>query len=373
MVISGKMTRLLLSAYLLLFLFLGCGGDDPVKIGFVGGLTGRVADLGIAGRDGAMLAVEEQNDAGGIDGRRIELIVRDDRHDPATAVKADRELIEAGVSAVIGHMTSAMSMVGSPVTNRAKVLMLSPTTSTNALTGIDDFFFRVYPYSAQTTVQLARHVVEVMGHRRVSVLYDTTNRAHTESAYRAFAREIERLGGVIAGATAFHSGPAVNFSGMAQSIMQESPDCLFLLANAMDSAMLCQQLHKQEHRIQVVSSDWSATDEIVQYGGASVEGLFFMHTIDRHSSAPAYKRFKKAFSDRFGRQPGFAASHAYDAAKILLAGLEKNPDRHALPETLRKIGSFSGLQGTIRFDENGDVVREHFPIRIRNGRFTVEE
>ena len=79
----------------------GCGRNDPIKIGLGGGLTGRVADRGIAGRDGVILAVEEKNSAGGIDGRLVELLVKDDRQDPVVAARVDRELIDAGVAVTL--------------------------------------------------------------------------------------------------------------------------------------------------------------------------------------------------------------------------------------------------------------------------------
>jgi branched-chain amino acid transport system substrate-binding protein len=67
---------------------------EPIKVGFVGGLTGRLSDLGSGGRNGVMLAVEEINNAGGISGRPVELITKDDKQDPEVAVKVDKELID---------------------------------------------------------------------------------------------------------------------------------------------------------------------------------------------------------------------------------------------------------------------------------------
>jgi branched-chain amino acid transport system substrate-binding protein len=84
---------------------------NAYKIGFVGGLTGKSSDLGIQGRNSVMLAVEEINSQGGINGRPLQLITKDDKQDPQTALKVDRELIDEGVITIIGHMTSTMSEV----------------------------------------------------------------------------------------------------------------------------------------------------------------------------------------------------------------------------------------------------------------------
>lgn len=135
----GHIKKLLLVIYVACFCILmqGCFKKKPVKIGFIGGLTGRVADLGTSGRDGVLLAVEEQNGKGGINGSPIELIIKNDRHDAETAKKVAMKLIDEGVTAVIGNMTSSMSVVTVPLINEHKVLMISPTTSTNSLTGQD--------------------------------------------------------------------------------------------------------------------------------------------------------------------------------------------------------------------------------------------
>ena len=75
----------------------GCENTQPIKVGFVGGLTGRHSDLGITGRDGVIFAVEEINRAGGLNGRSVVLVIRDDKQDPEVARQVDKELIEENV------------------------------------------------------------------------------------------------------------------------------------------------------------------------------------------------------------------------------------------------------------------------------------
>jgi branched-chain amino acid transport system substrate-binding protein len=342
---------------------------ETVKIGFAGGLTGRIADVGIAGRDGAILAVEEQNLKGGINGRPIELIIKDDRQNVDTAIKIDKEFIDAGVIAIIGHMTSSMSVKAVEVINNSDIIMISPTTSTNDLTGIDDNFLRVYPYSAQTSRLLAEHTYNKMNLKKTIVVYDITNRAHTESAYIQFKQRYESLGGTIADNITFLSGGDVSFSSIAKDIIAQKPDCLYLLANAMNSAMLCQQLQKLKHKLPIIASDWSATDEVIKLGGNSVDGLFFLHTVNKYSEEPAYKKFQNDFTVRFGRNPDFVSVHAFDSARILFQALEKNSNPELLKQTILDIGTFQGLQTEIKFDKFGDVTREHFPFIIKQGRF----
>ncbi len=354
-------------------LTVACQRPELVTIGFIGGLSGRVADLGLAGRDGVMLAIEEQNQAGGIDGRQIRLLVRDDRQNPKAATRATEELVRGGAAAIIGPMTSAMAMAAVPVANRLHTLLLSPTVSTNELSGIDDHFFRLYPPSARVAEQLAGQVFEKAGLRRIRVLYDLSNRAHTESWYKHFRSSFEARGGIIVATDTFTSSPQVIFSQLAARIASQPGDGLLVLANAMDTALLVQQLHKRNGNLPVFTSEWSATEELLQFGGKAVEGIAFFHTFDQNHASPTYQAFSRRFRQRFGYAPGFASTHSYDAARVLLSGLDQNPDPNQLRKTLAEIGTFEGLQGAISIDRFGDGRREYVLMTIRNGRFEVVE
>lgn len=122
-------------AFLLTFFQAGCSKPEPILIGFSGQLSGAYADLGIKGRDGVSLAVEKINASGGIYGRPVKLLIRDDKGTPDGARTADRELIDAGVVAIIGHMTSSQAMAAMEVIETAGVVLISPTATTEELTG----------------------------------------------------------------------------------------------------------------------------------------------------------------------------------------------------------------------------------------------
>jgi branched-chain amino acid transport system substrate-binding protein len=125
---------------ILSLVFFSCKPPEPIRIGFLGGTSGRVADLGIAGRDGAQLSVEICNQSGGISGRKLQLIIQNDEQTPEIAERGVRELIAEGVLAIIGPMTSAMGVAVVPIVNDAQILIISPTATTEELSGRNDFF-----------------------------------------------------------------------------------------------------------------------------------------------------------------------------------------------------------------------------------------
>ena len=348
-----------------------CSEEPPMKIGFVGGMTGRVADLGIAGRDGVIFAVEEKNQAGGIAGRMLELVVRDDRQDADRAKRAVGELLEEDVFAIIGPMTSSMAVVIKPIIDAGKTVTVSPTVKTDLLSAQDDFFLRVTVPLSSNARLLARAAVNDLHLRTFAVVYDVSNRAFTEPWVNYFAGAVEEQGGEIIAREEFSSSPSVHFLPIAKRIISSSPDAVLLLSNAIDTALLAQQLNKLGSRTRLFSSEWAFTTDLISFGGRAVDGMSSYHSFNANSEDSRYLAFKKAFLQRFGYAPAFASVLAYDAATFLFTGLEKNPAREGLKKSLLEIESYQGLQSRFQVDRFGDVERKLFLTVVDDGQFRV--
>ena len=121
----------------------GCGQKEPIKIGFIGGLTDRNSDNGQSGLNGVTLAVEQFNRQGGREGQMVELVIKDDAQNPETAQQSSRELVAAKVEAVIGPFTSGMAKVIVPITAQNGIFQVSPTITSMDFYGKDDNLFRI--------------------------------------------------------------------------------------------------------------------------------------------------------------------------------------------------------------------------------------
>jgi branched-chain amino acid transport system substrate-binding protein len=349
----------------------GCGRQEPVRIGFAGGISGRVADLGISGRNGAILAVETKNGSGGIHGRPVELIVRDDKQDQETAVAVDRELVGLGVDAILGHMTSSMSMAAVHVVNESTTVMVSPTTTTTYLSGNDDSFFRVTATTAEYASKMAQYLKKELGLDTVAVVYDSGNKAYTESWFDDFRKEFLSLGGRMVNVEAFRSGPGVHFYDLAVAALAPAAEGLVVIASAMDTAMICQQVRKMGSRITIAAAEWAATERLVGLGGAAVEGIIVSQFFDRENAEEGFTSFRRRYRERFGGEPGFAAVNAYDAAMVVMEAVELRKEGESLKGTILRVGTFEGIQGPVKIDRYGDAQRETFVTTIENGRFKV--
>jgi branched-chain amino acid transport system substrate-binding protein len=357
---------LLLSAAMLA----ACGDKEPVKLGFIGGTSGRVADLGIAGRNGAQLAVELANLRGGIDGRKIELLVRDDGQNPEVARQRLRELAEAGVTAVIGPMTSDMAVALLPLINEKRLLTVSPTATANELAGKDDYFLRAISPASVYAGLSAQYQYQVLGLRRVAVILDQRNKAYSENWAGDYRRRFEQLGGIVVSYQAFVSGEQAGLGALADAAIEGRPDGVVVVANSVDAALLAQLLRQRSPTVRLATAEWAATERFIELAGAAAEGVVLAQFFDRTSAAPSYQAFRQTYRERFGEEPGFGSVTAFDAANVLIESLSRHPQRSPKAAVMA-IRKFVGVQNAIEFDPTGDARREVFVTVVRAGKYVV--
>lgn len=349
-----------------------CRKNEPVRIGFIGGLTGRSGDLGTAGRDGALLAIDVINASGGINGRRIELIVRDDKSNSEEAKRIAKEMVNNHVAAVVGPMTSAMAEAAIPVINTAKLLMLSPTAASYNFNGKDDYFLHLN-LNKDTTAATADRLVNGLGIRNCALIYDTANHAYTSSSAETFKAELAARGGVVTSEQTYSSKDPGSLLELTKTVLARKPGSIFIIAGAVDSAMICQQLKKLGSAVPVFIAEWAGTGEFLKTGGNSVNNVFIFQHFNSDSKSPTFADFKSSFTKRFGDEPDYAATYSYEAVAIMAEALRKNPDPSQLKQTIIDIGQFKGLQGGIALDRYGDPQRSFSLMQVRSGRFALVE
>lgn len=358
---------------IVVFVLAGCEKSPPIKLGFVGGLTGRVADLGVAGRNGVILAVEEQNDKGGIGGRKVELVVRDDEQKADVAKRVVGELIGEKVVAIVGPMTSSMAVVTVPLVDAARIPMISPTVTTSDLTGKDDHFLRIISTTAEYAAKNARYQYRSLGHRRVAAIYDLGNRAYTESWVNHFRTAFEALGGRVTGVATYQSSEQPQFHELVGGLLKGRPDTILIAANAVDAALICQQVRKYSAEVHLTMAEWAATERLIELGGGAVEGAVVDQYVDRNSATPQYLEFLRRYRERFGFEPGFAGVAGYDAARVAMEGIARATEKMGVREAILATSLFAGLQQQIPIDRYGDASRPTLLAVIRNGQFVTLE
>ncbi len=344
--------------------------STPIQIGFVGQLTGKQSELGIQSRDGVLLAVETINAAGGIKGQALKLIIRDDLGEPDRAREVDQELINTGVAAIIGHPTSAQSLVGMEITNPAKMVLISPTVSSPAFSGQDDYFFRVYPSFRQSAQAFAEYIFQKERLSRVAVILDRDNSGYSQSYGDTFQEHFRALGGQITGLEFFSSKKQLDVTGLLTSLQAGKPSGILIIASDIDTALIAQRIRLLNWNIPLFTSAWAQTQTLINNGGRAVEGLKLEQSFDMSNQSPNFLDFQKRFESRFGRSPSFGAAFGYETAMVLAKALESTRGRReGLKEALLNTKSFPGLMDNFSLDRFGDVERNFYLSEIKDGKF----
>lgn len=345
-----------------------CAPAEPVKLGYLGGLSGRASDLGEAGRNGVLLAVEQANAAGGINGRKIELLIRDDGQNEETARAAIGEFAQAGVAAVIGPMTSRVAMAVLEPSGQAGLTVVSPTVTASTFSGRDDHFFKVVSSTAEHA-RISAAYQHAAGLRRVAVILDAENAAFTNDWLEQYRQAFEALGGQMVAAEIFASGEDASYAQAVGRLKAVEADSLHFIANAADAVRLLLIARAQGLHQPASAATWAATERLLELGGQTVEDLIVTQYFDREDTSAAYLAFREAYRARFQDNPGFASVAAYDAARAVIVALRKQASGQALKQTLLSAGPYAGIQGEWNFDRYGDGERKAWAAVVRGGRF----
>ena len=355
-------------------LLLACSPKEPVRIGFVGGMSGRVADLGVAGRNGAILAIEQRNAAGGIHGQPVELVVKDDGQNPEVAQKAVTELLNSKLELIIGPMTSSIAMAVLDQINASKSILLSPTVTTTALTGKDDNFLRVIGDTRSYATKAASYQAVKLGSRSVAVIYDLNNRSYTESWFYDFKAEFERHGGSVVAVQTYQSSPATSFKQLVATLLKQKPQLVLVITNAVDAALICQQIRKLDAAVPIEMSEWASTERFIELAGSAAEGVVISQFVNRNDRSERYQAFLKQYRERFGGQePGFAGLAGYDAAQVALSAYTERKSGESIKQTIIRLNRFQGVQQRYQIDRFGDANRATSVTIVHHGAYQTLE
>ncbi|AOG24768.1 ABC transporter substrate-binding protein [Acidovorax sp. RAC01] len=341
---------------------------EPIRIGFIGGLSGPNSDNGQSGLNGLTLAVEQFNRAGGANGRLVEITIKDDAQSKDMATASTNELVATKVEAVVGPFTSGMAAAIVPITGQAGIFQISPTITAMEFMGKDDNLFRIN----RTTRDNARDYARVMhgrGQKNIAVAYDLRNRAFTQSWLDEFRSAVQGLGASLAAEVSYESSKDADFDAVVAKMLAGKPDGLLFISGALDVARLAQAARKLAPRLPIAASEWAATEQLIDLGGQVVEGLLIVQNYDRDDTSPRFKEFSDAYFKRFQRNPGYSSVSTYDAATVVLTALKNRKDGETVKAAALRSGPYQGLQQDIVFDANGDTVRKVYFTEIREGRY----
>lgn len=339
----------------------------PLRIGLVGSLSGRFAVLGTTGRDGAILAAEEINAAGGLGGRKVELDIMDDRGDGETCRRAYEALAGRDCRLVIGPFATGPATAALETINRLAVLTVAPTVAGDNLAGKDDWFLRLYP-STRVMGRMLGTMAMTDGVRVLAVIGDAANGPFVSTTIEG-VRE--------AGGQALQLVERTFDSRQPESLMAVAgevagADAVLLVASSLDTAALAQRLRSQQADRRLLCASWSVSKELIANGGRSVDGMRTILPVEFGSESA--NELDRRFRSRFGEDITHVAILHHEAVRLLAAAVRStgSTDPAVLRAALTAADPPAGAPPGCQLDRFGDPCRNLVPHRIVDGRLIAE-
>lgn len=337
--------------------------STPLLIGVAGPWT---RDIGVATRQGIELAINEVNAAGGVRGRKVQAVIRDDGGNGARAAEIAQELVNDGVLGVIGHVNSGPTIAAAKVYD-GHVAMIATSATSPALSGLSPWAFRVIASDSINGDMIARFATR-LGHKRAAIIYenDSYGRGLMDTFRSHFRGEIVALDPMVADPDDFE--PYVAY------YRQVGPDLVFVAGTERSGRAFLREAKRQGLDAAFLGGDgWAG---VVADPGAA-EGAFIGTPFTVSDTRPAARRFVEAYRARYGTDPDANAALAYDATMLVAAAIAAvGPDRAAIRDYLAGLTeatAHQGVTGPIHFDENGDPVGKSFVMtRVTGGVLTPE-
>ena len=338
---------------------------EPIKIGLTINLSGRGGEAGEHIRDGAMLAVEEINKRGGINGRPLELLVRDDQNSAEGIRQADLSLIENGVAAIIGHSYSTNTVKAYPIVTSRNTLLLTPYSATSQLSGKDDFFLRTTVdnvlFTSKTGVLLERQNAS-----SVAVLMDMTNPAFVLDW---FSNLKNHFSGTLF-PVKFDSRDEADWPLIIAELLHPQPDAIVMLTEASMTGIALQKLRDKGYNGPRIGTTWTQAPGLFKFAGPAAEGFSIVTFIDPDNQRQEYLNFSRKMTTNFNKPANGRSVRAYEIVMILADALGRC--REITTKELKQnllSGQYRTLMGDVGFDRFGDVVRPVYEVVVHKGRF----
>ncbi|MBI5675260.1 MAG: ABC transporter substrate-binding protein [Nitrospirae bacterium] len=365
------------------FAIAGCknSGDSTVRIGLIAELTGQIPAVGASCKNGALLAVKEINDAGGIElgGKKykVELIIEDSASKPEQAASAAQKLItQNNVVAIVGPNSSGNALPASEIAETSKTVLITPwstnpKTTLDARTGLPKkYVFRACFTDIFEGQVLGKFAGDNLKVTKAAVLYDVASEV-LKSQSELFNKSFEENGGKVVAVETYSTGDK-DFTAQLTKIKSTQPDIIFLPSYYTDVPLQVQQAHRLGITVPFLGSDAWSTEELIKMCGKDCEGFYFCNHYSASSTNPATRKFVEAYSAQYNGTPDDVAALTYDSIGLLKEAIVKagKTDREAVREALSAIRDFSGVTGNMRFTQgSGDPAKSAVIMQIKDGKF----
>lgn len=341
------------------------------KIGGIGPLTGDASSYGISVKNGAQIAVDEINEAGGASGYTLELLFEDDELDEEKSVNAYNKLMDSGVNAILGSVTSGCSIAVSELSKDDGILQITPSGSAQACTQYDNAFRICFTDPMQGEL-MAKYIIG-KGIKKTAMIYNVSDE-YSKGIADAFTAAYTAAGGTVSASESYNTGD-IDFKTQLTTIKNSDAEALFLPIYYSDVASISEQAAGVGLALPYFGCDgWDGVIKQLNGDTSKIDGAVFLTPFVASSEDEKVKSFVDKYTEKYGAAPDQFAADGYDGIYAMAKALEQtNGDTsgEALIAAMTQI-TVDGVTGSMTFDASGEPNKDALVAIIKDGEYTPE-
>lgn len=378
----SRVLSALICASLLTAGLTGCGGEksaDTIKIGANLEMTGGSATYGISSKNAIELAFKDINDKGGINGKKLELVVADNKSEAAEATNAMQKLVsQDGAVAVIGPNLSSSVIASSAINNGARVLDITPM-GTNPNITVDpatgktrEFNYRTCFIDPFQGTVMAAFATNDLGVNKAAILIDNSS-DYAKGLSQFFKENFVKSGGTITAEESYLQKDT-DFKATLTKIKATNPDMLYVPGYYQEVGLIVKQARELGMNMPITGGDtWDSVKLPEIAGTAALNNTYFSSLYSPQEASDINKNFVAAYEKAYGAKPDVFAALSYDSA-LLIAEAIKNAgstEPAKINEAMAKISGFNGVSGSVTFDAQHNPVKSAVILEYKDGAQTL--
>ncbi len=330
--------------------------DQTIKIGVIFARTGNAAIDSASGFNVAQFAADEINKKGGLLGKKIEIKEFDNQSTPLGSKLAAERAVKAGVIGVVGAVWSSHSLSMAPVFQKAKIPMVSPSSTNPRLTLIGNYIFRVCFSDTFQGRVMADFALNYLNARTAVVLINA-NSKYSMGLAAYFIKSFSKKGKLLWEND--YADNTIDFTPQLKKIKMLAPEVAFVPDHYRESAYIIKQGRKLGLNLIFLGGDgW--LNQMYRYGGKAIEGNYYVAQWHVDSPIIASREFVKKYSEKNGSADQPVMALTYDAFSVLANAIKRagTTNTKDIRDALGKTKNFHGVTGNISFDKNGDPINK---------------
>ena len=351
--------------------------DDrsTIKIGFFGDLSGPTFNFGQSAMNGVLMAADEINQAGGINGNKIDVVIEDDKGSPEAAAQTTGKLIKRDkVVAIIGAGASGNSLAAAPQAQSAKVPLISPSSTNPAVTQVGDYIFRACFIDAFQGEVMAKFAANSLKAKKAAIMLDF-NSPYSRSLTEFFELSFAKLDGQIVVKQSYSQGDA-DYRGQLSAIKTAGPDVIYIPGYYGDVALIASQARQVGLTVPLLGADGWDAPELWELGGDALNGCYISNHYSADDPSEIIQKFVHDYQRRYGNlTPDAHAALAYDAFRFLAEAIRRagTTEGPKLRDALAQTRDFVGVTGIISMDEGRNAVKPAVILKLQDRKYIYQE